>query len=263
MADHITSYIDVPPQIANTNKLHRIFNPVDPISRTNTLNTIEKLRENGPIAMVCGVFDVLHPNHIAYLQSVYLTAVRETLVKTGLERHEITLDTIFEAIQEDPFVTSLVVSVNGDQDVYNRKSFIPEKGNSIKPVEPWEHRAMNIAQVGIDLPNGFQVPVARVVTGHGVDFSGTPYSYDVELGVQVIKPNFWFAFMEDGNTTALEIQDQIDNGIISTQIIGMPMRSYLENPFTGKPYGTTDTLNRLFTAQEGDSLYQIELFNEG
>ena len=206
---------------------------------------IECLKNQGVvIGMVSGVFDVMHPNHVRYLQTVYLTLASQAFYQIYgrfLQGSE-----LLDALAQQPDICALVVSVNGDQDVFERKAYSAAKGRGIRPIQSWPQRALNVSMISFDLPNGMRLPVARFVTSHGTDFQETPHRHDVDLGVH-LGPDHWFTFNEPGNQTATEIRAAIQAGNLehSTNIVEIPVLNFETDPFTGLPYSTTGMLSRI------------------
>jgi len=103
--------------------------------------------EGKDVAIVDGAFDVPHDNHTWYLREARRRAARrhfgEAFVEASSEEQR-------SMVASDEVI--LIVTLDADAKIAQKKGFQPEKGNVARPVYSWDARANRIG--GLMIPNG-------------------------------------------------------------------------------------------------------------
>lgn len=184
-----------------------IFDPHDDVSaQDRLLKTIDSWRNfEQPTTTVftSGVYDLLHPNHKAYLARTKMTGA-----ELHYERHE---DGKWDNLSPEDrnkktslYLASgalrLIVGVDSDNSVAIRKGFNPAKGNVARPITSWQTRAMTVADVTIPLRKGNSWQphaVANAITAHGEhDFDQNSPHHTVTTLAEFLQPDVWAIFGE-------------------------------------------------------------------
>lgn len=156
------------------------------------------------VVFTSGVYDLLHHDHKGYLLHTKLTGLpilyesqeAKAWNKLG-ERQQLAF--AMHSLLSDKL--KLVVSVDGDQSVADRKGSDSSKGSAPRPITGWETRAKSVADVTVPISSGkngtVRKPVADAVTVHGpLDFhDGHPSSTLFTLAA-LLQPDVWAIYGE-------------------------------------------------------------------
>jgi hypothetical protein len=186
----------------------KTFNPLEDSTATENLkDQIENWRLQGnTIIFTCGVYDLFHANHRTYLLHAKIAAaayVWEGSVATGdslphWQDLAASTRTNFTKDLLDADLLKLIVSVDGNMSVADRKGFSAEKGNTVRPVYDWTSRARDVLSAGYELEEGKAKLIADAVTVHDniqPELSKTPHCGVIEMA-DFIKPDVWSVFIE-------------------------------------------------------------------
>lgn len=141
----------------------RLLYPTDDAELEAMRSKLHELGKNGHfIGLIDGAYDVPTENHVWSLRDC-----RRRMAEAyfGDEFHTADTDRKREMIASDKLV--LVVTVDADERVSDKKSYRSDKGNILRPVYGWSQRANRIA--GLTIPDGkggFR-PVADLITVDG------------------------------------------------------------------------------------------------
>lgn len=155
--------------------------------------------EGSHIAIVDGAFDVPHDNHTWYLREARMRAAKDTYGEAfqGASRQE-----------QQAMVASasilLLVTLDADDKIAEKKGFRADKGNVARPVYTWDARANRIGGHMIPDGNGAYKPVIDLVTVEG-DYShtGTMFESHLKFGESLVQSGLldtWVLFDEHGAT---------------------------------------------------------------
>ncbi|MBA3758724.1 hypothetical protein H0X10_03780 [Candidatus Saccharibacteria bacterium] len=185
-----------------------IFNPISDSSATERiLAKREEWRTLGTtVVFTSGVYDLLHQDHKGYLLHTKLTGAAFHYQQHYAYGHSTWDDLTSEEkrVYSDTFIKNeelkLIVSVDGDNSVANRKSGVETKASSPRPITGWLTRASSVVDVTYPFrtANGWdRRPVADAVTAHGPeDFDATsPHGSIINLAC-ALQPDVWAIYEE-------------------------------------------------------------------
>lgn len=232
----------------------KIYNPLDDENAFQKLSQQHsQWLESGNITVfTTGVFDMLHPDHSAYLTH---TKAIGALALFELENPESSWDDLSKSQRTEYVAYALgskvikqVVSVDGDKTVAERKGFNPQKGNSLRPIYAWQTRAKTVASLSYIKPIGTSqelVPTVDAVTLHGpkdITDKNHPNHNHFTLA-SALRPSVWAFFGES--------QDILDAAPAMTELrsklVCVPDgrgTHYYVDPIIGK-MSTTSIINRI------------------
>lgn len=120
--------------------------------------------EGSIVVFTAGVFDILHTSHLLALTHYRLLGAHEYWVRQGVNNPSI--EQLHEIAASDK--VRFILSVDTDSRVAGDKAFIPEKGNSPKPLVSWENRTLLLARQSISGKNNSR-NLIDFITSHGAD----------------------------------------------------------------------------------------------
>lgn len=180
----------------------KIFNPIVNEDATEELFNLRESWRNDQVITVftSGVFDLLHMDHAGYLLHTKAAGAALHYEEFNLEpweelspeeQREYTSDILSQEM------IKLVVSVDGDKSVSNRKA---AKGGFQRPVYSWQTRAMMVASQSFVDPRSNEsrlLPTVDAVTAHGPDDfpENSIHSSHFRL-VEKLQPDMWAIFGE-------------------------------------------------------------------
>lgn len=185
---------------------NRLFNPLEDAAATDQLLALrETWRQEGKETIfTSGVYDIMHQNHVKFLQGMRAVAAPYIYGKRDAVREGKTWQDLSERQRRDyrhhvvaADLARLVVSVDGNKAVSRRKGHQVEKGNMERPVFGWSSRARSVADLHLPL-DGVPHTVADAVTIHdNVEpaLAGTPHAGIMEIGA-ALRPDVWCVFYE-------------------------------------------------------------------
>lgn len=210
-------------------------------------------RKDSPtvVVMTSGVYDLLHHDHKGYLLHTKLTGLPVLYEKLhGTLWHTLNQDQqvkfAHKALMNDAL--KLVVSVDGDESVANRKGGVTEKGGAPRPITGWETRAKSVADVTVPLSTSsnswVRKPVADAVTIHGPeDFPQGHINYSLISLAEHIQPDAW-AIYEESQDILSEVPYHPSLGGIALKCIPYkPGVTYFADPIIGR-FSTTSIVKR-------------------
>lgn len=116
------------------------------------------------VVFTAGVFDILHASHLLALTHYRLLGAHEYWARQGVKNP--TIEMLHETAASDK--VRFILSVDTDSRVAGDKAFIPEKGNSLKPLVSWENRTLLLARQSISGKNNTR-NLIDFITSHGAD----------------------------------------------------------------------------------------------
>lgn len=185
----------------------KIFNPNQDKDATDKLSALrQKWQDEGAITgFSSGVFDLLHMDHMGYLLHVKASAAAVLYEKQNHRKpwNELKLE------QQKDYTSKvlgqrairLIISVDGDKSVQDRKGNNPEKRGIPTPIYGWETRAMMIAGLSFKDPSDnssdLLIPTVDAITIHGPqDFNAHSPHYSHFNLVSRLQPDAWTVFGE-------------------------------------------------------------------
>ncbi len=134
-----------------------------------SIHALRELRNSwrdtgGIVVFTAGVFDILHTSHLLALTHYRLLGAHEYWMRQGAIHPSI--DMLHETAASDR--VRFILSVDTDSRVAGDKAFVPEKGNSPKPLVSWENRTLLLARQSISGKNNHH-NLIDFITSHGAD----------------------------------------------------------------------------------------------
>jgi hypothetical protein len=225
----------------------RIIYPVEPGSEERVKEIVTKWKEKGCYwGLYTGCFDVMHPNH-----QWALIRARIEVAKGYAARYEVDWNKMNDGEKRYLLASDkikLMVSVDGDNHVAERKSLKTSKGSTIRPVQTWSQRASAVSTMMIPSnESGLYRPVADLVVSHDkYDYQGTMFQDQWQIGI-ALKPDFWMVAATDP-ANAREVE-----ALKTGAEIRLLPEGTIVDPLTGEMYSTSGTLERVVKSVE-DSL---------
>ena len=215
---------------------------------------MEWAEEGATVVFTSGVFDLLHPNHRAYLLHTKLEAVPFHFDKvTGEKGAWDGLSEVEKMAYCQEVLTfgeiKLVVSVDGDAAVADRKGLKEEKGGTLRPIYSWQSRARDVlaATTSIKLAEqDISVPIADAVTIHdnvNKKLTGTPHD-DILSIARLVEPDVWSIYYE-----SQDIFDRLEGAegapFVNTEVVKLPGHEFYTDELLGGRFSTTAISKRL------------------
>lgn len=231
----------------------KIFNPNTDTSATEKLLDLRQnwCANQQVTVFTSGVYDLLHLNHAGYL--LHTKATGAAILYDQLKEEQ-PWDTISNERQQaftswalGSKLLRLIVSVDGDQSVAERKGNKLEKSNTTRPVYSWETRALMVAsQVFISpLDKDIYLPTVDAVTIHGPkDFpADSDHATHLQLA-EKLQPDV-MAIYDESQDTLEEAPHRPGLGSAALRcIMGGKGNYYFEDNFMGN-ISTTKIANRI------------------
>ncbi len=209
-------------------------------SSAKLFGKVESWRSAGDhIGFVAGVFDTTHENHRWYLIEARLNLAIDYAERQGIIWEELSKTQKIETFMSKNL--KLIVTIDDDIHVSNGKGKSRFKPG-VRPVMPWNDRAKAIKTLSMSLDDSYSLQVVNAVTMHSGQLKGL-HSSDVELA-KAIRPNMWFVATESVKT-AINAEHAIRENTMETRLFIMPNHVYEINPLTGRPYSTSDIVQRI------------------
>lgn len=239
---------------------HKIFNPQR--DSTATARLVAKRKEwadRGEVTIfTSGVFDLLHLDHAGYL--LHTKAAGASIHFTRSNQDSGTQWEHLAPEEQQAYISwalgnqllRLVVSVDGDKSVAERKSGKPQKGGYVRPVYSWQTRALMVASQAfvdpLDESGELLLPTVDAVTIHGSqDFnSGHVHASHFQV-VDILRPDAWVYF---GESVDIPAGVPLWPGLGSVALCCIEDNAgphYFEDDFIGKLSTTTITKRILGT----------------
>ncbi|MBM3209985.1 hypothetical protein FJZ39_01415 [Candidatus Saccharibacteria bacterium] len=189
------------------------------------------------ITLVDGAFDVPHPNHEEYLKHCRLAGAYNYLLSRNSEAPTVE--------QVGSLATSsalhLVVTVDADAKVSEKKSGASSKGGVARPIYPWHERARRIANYTFDTAEGPRYSANTVTVEGDPAHVNTAYFSSLSLAKHLQSANLLDTLVVFGehDTTVGQAQDLNLNPTV------MPSTNvYSINPQTGRGYTSSGIIRR-------------------
>ncbi len=222
-----------------SHQTERLIYPAEEGSEERVKEIVQVWKESGCYwGLYSGCFDVLHPNHQWALIRAKIEVAKGYAESQGIDWDDLSND-------EKRFLLAsnkirLMVSVDGDEHVAERKSLRTSLGSTIRPVQTWGQRAAAVSAIMIPSQEpGFFIPVADLVVSHDkYDYAGTMFQDQWEIG-SALKPDCWMVAATDPANAA-----KINALGIGTEVRLLPEGTVID-PLTGEPYSTSGTLERV------------------
>lgn len=235
----------------------RVFNPLESAAASQQLNALVeswRAQDRTTIVFSSGVYDNLHPNHNAYLLHTKLAAAPrhyERFYATPDLPTWSDLDPPDKAQFLDGVLSQkelrLIISVDGNESVAQRKGLNQAKGNTARPIFDWQTRAWGALSVSIDAQDG-RLPVVDAVTLHDnvePSLSATPHD-DIMAIAEFIQPDVWSVYFESQDIlTRLE---ESAERFAHTEVRRLTAHDYFSDKLVGG-FSTSNIVKRLL----GDS----------
>lgn len=232
-----------------------LFNPLIEDTATDRLLQYRDCwsKLGATVVLTSGVYDLIHLDHKGYLLHTKLAGAA-----THYDHHYGRLNRQWKDLSpetrrefSDAFLESgelrLVVSVDGDNSVSNRKGGISEKGHTMRPITDWLTRARSVVDVTVPIKSNSgwaRVPVVDAVTVHGPDDFALnhPHANLIDLA-SILQPNVWTVFEESQDIIdAVRVAPQLGSVALRCIHVGGNSR-YFTDSFLGK-FSTTAILKR-------------------
>lgn len=222
--------------------IERVIVPTKPEAVQAAREKIQEWRENDVYwGLYTGCFDAIHPNHFWAIIRARIEVAKSYCQSEGVNFDELPREEQVALVISDRI--ALLVSVDGDLHLAERKTLKTSIGSSIRPVQNWGNRAIMVSTVMLPAERkGTHRPAADLIVGHDkFAFAGTIFQDQWELGKDLL-PNCWIIFAEDHKNMA---------GIralnINTDIRLLPEGTIIDT-FTNQPYSTSVIVERIISS---------------
>lgn len=193
-------------------------------------------QDTDTLVLVDGAFDVPHPAHEWYLRHCRLIGAGITLDKLELDHTKENLQMVLASR-----MVALAVTVDADYKVNAKKGFSNSKGGVERPIFPWKARAQRLAGMSFNT-HGQLHPTVDLVTVEGdPQHKNTPLEDSLTLARHLHESNLLSSLVVYSEHTAT-FETACDIGL-DTKVISEDI-SYELNPFTGKPWSSSDIIRR-------------------
>lgn len=232
----------------------KIFDPqTDNTATEQLLSRRQDWASRGEVTVfTSGVFDMLHLDHAGYLLHTKAAGASIHFAKTHPES-KTTWDGLNSEEQQGYTswalgnrLVRLIVSVDGDKSVAERKGGKPEKGGAVRPIYSWKTRALMVASQAfvnpLDESGEVLMPTVDAVTMHGPkDFDAkSTHTSHFQL-VDRLQPDAWVYFGESADIPAsAHLWPSIGSVALCCIEDGIGSH-YFEDDFIGKMSTTTIT----------------------
>jgi hypothetical protein len=233
----------------------KIYNPqTDPDATDKLTATHRAWQSSGAITVfTTGVYDMLHPDHTGYLLHTKAAGAAVHYAIRRYRRSWEELNTLEQQIYTRRILGEqqlrLVVSVDGNRSVSERKGGKAEKGGGVRPIYDWQTRALMVASQTFidpdDMSSERLLPTVDAVTIHGPhDLEATSPHADMFQLAAVLRPNVWTIFGESTDILE-EVHLRPELGKIALRCIRSGEGThYYEDPIMGK-MSTTKIVQRI------------------
>lgn len=233
----------------------KLYNPLDDTEATERLTEqIRDWRKLGrAIVFGSGVYDLMHPNHVAFFAQTRMAAVG-ALYDAGrydrnIERSWAELSdrerlAVYGDVADD---IRLIESVDGNDAVASRKGGKADKGNSARPILDWHTRATSIAAVGHTPTGRGMLPLVDAVTIHDnvvPEFVGTPHEGIMQMGT-FVRPDVWGVFCESDDVLEAAEQDPYLTRLGRTSLVVLDGHNFYHDALLGTSLSTTPIVRRV------------------
>lgn len=234
----------------------RIYNPLESSLATDLLSAqIEAWRRGGDtIVFTSGVYDLFHANHRTFLLHTKLAAMPYHYQSmyghsdgmpswdelSSQDRTEFCADTLARDSLR------LVVSVDGNATVAERKGCRADKGGAPRPIYDWITRARDVLSAGFETADGTFRRIADAVTLHDncePSLSNSPHAGIMEIA-EFVAPNVWSVFCESEDITNALTKGYAVN-FADTEVRVLGSRRFYSDRLIGGPFSTTAVSKRI------------------
>lgn len=222
-----------------SHQTERMIYPAEPGSEERVKNIVEVWKDQGcHWGLYTGCFDVLHPNHYWALIRARIEVAKSYADSQGMNWDELSNDKKRELLASNK--VKLMVSVDGDEHVSQRKSLKTSKGSTIRPVQTWGQRAAVVSTIMIPSnEKGYFRPVADLVLSHDrYAYKGTMFEDQWKIGT-ALRPDCWMVASTDPKNA-----NEVKALNLGTDIRLLPEGTIID-PFTKDMYSTSGTLERV------------------
>ena len=212
-----------------------VFNPIDNPSATEQL--LERRKQwaedhSSTVIFTSGVYDLFHPNHMAYLLHTKAAGApvhyEKSRVAGDPSWEELSLErigTLTKAYIQSGALKQ-IVGIRGDASVAATKGFRSDKGNSPRPIYDWDSRAVMMAHqtVPFQLSDGSWqfVPTVDAITSYGSEeFDANHPHHNLYSLTEAIQPDVWAIFGESA--------DILEKAPLIPSLGGVALRRIIEN----------------------------------
>lgn len=196
------------------------------------------------VAIVDGAFDVPHDNHTWYLREARMRAAH---------RHFGEAFRVAGRADKQAMVASseimLIVTLDADEKISASKGFMPEKGNTARPVYTWEARANRIGGFVVPTGLGAYRPVLDLVTVEGDSrHVGTIFESHVKFGSKLVESGLldtWIMFDEHEGTLS-QINEHV--GHLAEYVVSVVQQDearFSIDPRTGSWWSSSAIINMI------------------
>jgi len=206
---------------------------------------IEKLAQaklaNKLTGVVAGAFDVPQENHEWYLRHARYLLAKKYLQNNGMDIDNYSIRSVVESD-----LIFLVVSVDSDISLDNRKSNDIKKGGVKRPIYGWSTRASRVAShnVADRLNPGNRHGIVDLVIAEGPDYEGTILQQAKIFANEMHNEPFclideYIVFDEHPKDIENATNSGFDPLVIPMDLI------YSFDPISGKPYKSSSIIKRI------------------
>ncbi len=229
----------------------RVYNPAEDANALDALVcTRQQWAEQGKtVVFTAGGYDLAHLNHTASLLRAKILGARHRYETLDGDSHWLDLsleeqaDITAESFKND--TVKLVVSVKGDIELGQRKSFQPDKGNVQRPIQDWRTRVMTLLSIG--MPSTFSCNPNQLVDAVTIDDNVDPRLAEssnrnlVEL-VRTLDPDVWQIYFE-----STRLLDFVARGELGgkTRVFKSESGDYFIDGQRNEPLSTTLVVNKI------------------
>lgn len=228
----------------------RLFNPLlSPDAEPRLLDLRHRWKEAHTTVLTSGGYDLLHIDHAAYLLDTKLQGAPSHY----RARYEPETRTSWEDLPDDARYSfmrdflqreelKLIVSVDGNEKIAQRKGSRPEKGGGIRPLLDWRSRGRIIAALSLGLYGKKRIPIADAITiNDPIDLAGTSHENMLDQAA-LIQPDVWAAYHE---SEYIFEEVPTDDRLQEIEVRRIDEVNYIGDPLFDGKVGTTGILKRM------------------
>jgi len=235
--------------------LRRSYNPMEsPLATENLRTQVDEWKAQGKtVVFTSGVYDLFHANHRTYLFHTKIAAAPFCWRKfynhssaptweqlTGAEQSVFT-----ERLLKDDLLR-LVVSVDGNLAVAERKGNNPEKGGNERPIYDWDTRSRDVLSAALEVSPGVSSMIADAVTIHDrvePAFADTPHAGIMEIA-EFVRPDVWSVYFESEDIIEA-VSTTHANTFSDVGVTVLNGNDFYHDRLLGGPFKTTAIVKRI------------------
>lgn len=216
----------------------RIISPFLQNAEKDITEVVDGWRREGVYwGFYTGVFDMTHPNHFWAIIRARIEITKAYTESVGVHFEQLDIKQKADLVVSNKL--ALLVSINGDEVVLSHKGYKHGEIGTIRPALPWASRALLASAIMLPKDNGLYRPAIDLITSHdSISFNGRIFESYLKLGEQ-LKPDCWIVASDNVKSA----QNILKLGI-NTKIMSLELGTIVD-PFTEKPYSTSNTIARL------------------